>query len=137
PEFPIEIDNTIGIKKDDIILRSILSKAASNEEFGGLSPSGLIAYKDCPLKFYFRYGVKLKEITEVEEHAEANTFGSILHLSLEKLYASFTGKIIKTDDLKEKLALVEETVETSFRSFFDDVAPSGKSILQQEVIKVY
>src|SRR5690606_23017375 len=32
PEFPIEIDNTISIKKDDIILRSILSKAASNEE---------------------------------------------------------------------------------------------------------
>jgi ATP-dependent helicase/nuclease subunit B len=135
--FPEELENVITIQKNEEVLKSIIQKATSNSEFGGLSPSGLISYKECPLKFYFRYGVHLKETKEVEESAEANTFGSILHLSLEKLYQDFTGKIISADNLKEKLKLADETVNACFISFFDNNTPAGKSILQQEVIKVY
>jgi len=136
-DFPEELPNTITIQKNEEVLRSILNKASNNDVFGGLSPSGLISYKDCPLKFYFRYGAHLKETKEVEESAEANTFGSILHLSLEKLYKDFTGKIIASADLGEKLKLADEAVNESFISFFDNNEPFGKSILQQEVIKVY
>jgi ATP-dependent helicase/nuclease subunit B len=50
-----------------------------------LSPSALITYKDCALRFFFRYGVGIKETEDVEESAEANTQGSILHESLEML----------------------------------------------------
>lgn len=135
--FPEELPNVITIHKNDEVLKSILSKASSNEMYGGLSPSGLISYKECPLKFYFRYGAHLKEIKEVEESAEANTFGSILHLSLEKLYKDFTGTVISVPELEEKLKIVDEAVNESFILFFDNNEPVGKSILQQEVIKVY
>ncbi|WP_317899667.1 PD-(D/E)XK nuclease family protein [Aurantibacillus circumpalustris] len=135
--FPEELDNTIIIQKNDEVLKSILSKATSSDQYGGLSPSGLISYKECQLKFYFRYSTHLKETKEVEESAEANTFGSILHLSLETLYKDFTGKIITTNDLQEKLKLADVAVQESFISFFDNTEPVGKSILQQEVIKVY
>lgn len=136
-EFPEELANIITIQKNEEVLKPILNKAASNDEFGGLSPSGLISYKECPLKFYFRYGARLKESKEIEESAEANTFGSILHLSLEKLYTEFTGKIIAASDLTEKLKIADTAVNESFISFFDNNEPVGKSILQQEVIKVY
>ena len=137
PGFPLELKNIIAIQKDENIMERILKKASSIEPFGGLSPSGLIAHKECPLRFYFRYGAGLKEIKEVEESAEANTFGSILHLSLENLYSDFTGKIIHPESLKEQLKKVDLQVNQSFISFFDNNPPSGKSLLQEEVIKVY
>ncbi len=137
PEFPSELENVISIIKDDEILAPIYQKAISNEPFGALSPSGLITFKECALKFYFRYSAKLKETKEVEESAEANTFGSILHLSLENLYKDFTGTILNAGQLKEKLKIVESTVHNSFTSFFDNPEIVGKGILQKEVIKVY
>lgn len=137
PEFPNALDNTITIIKDEDILAPIYSKAISNDAFGALSPSGLITFKECPLKFYFRYSAKLKETKEVEESAEANTFGSILHLSLENLYKESIGQILTEAELKEKLKLTENTVHNSFTTFFDNPDIIGKSILQKEVIKVY
>lgn len=136
-DFPEELKNTITIHKDEEVMSSILKKATSNEQYGGLSPSGLATYKECSLRFYFRYGANLKEVKEVEESAEANTFGSILHLSLENLYRDFTGKVIQPDQLKHQLTKVDAEVNKSFVSFFDNNAPSGKSLLQEEVIKVY
>jgi ATP-dependent helicase/nuclease subunit B len=73
----------------------------------------------------------------VEESAEANTFGSILHLSLENLYKDLIGTVLNTGPLKEKLKSVENTVHNSFTSFFDNRDIIGKGILQKEVIKVY
>lgn len=136
-QFPEALDTAITIHKDEDVLSSILKKAVSNDIFGGLSPSGLTSYKECPLRFYFRYGAGLKETKEVEESAEANTFGSILHLSLEKLYSGFKGRIITAPELKEQLANVASQVNQSFISFFDNNPPAGKSLLQEEVIKVY
>lgn len=136
-DFPEELPNTLVIHKNKEVLRSILEKATKDDMYGGLSPSGLISYKECPLKFYFRYGARLKETKEVEESAEANTFGSILHLSLEKLYQDFTGKVISKEALLAKLKIADTAVNESFISFFDNNEPVGKSILQQEVIKVY
>ncbi len=137
PSFPAELDNTITIIKDDEILAPIYKKATSNEEYRALSPSGLITFKECALKFYFRYSAKLKETKEVEESAEANTFGSILHLSLENLYKEFIGTVLNAEQLKEKLKIVESTVHNSFTSFFDNPEIVGKGLLQKEVIKVY
>ncbi|MDP3555918.1 MAG: PD-(D/E)XK nuclease family protein [Bacteroidota bacterium] len=136
-EFPKELDNVITITKDDDLLLPIYQKAISNQEFGALSPSGLISFKECSLKFYFRYGAKLKETKEVEESAEANTFGSILHLSLENLYKGFIGKILNENELKQKLKQIESIVHESFISFFDNTEIIGKGILQKEVIQVY
>ncbi|MDO9000837.1 MAG: PD-(D/E)XK nuclease family protein [Bacteroidota bacterium] len=136
-QFPKELENVITIIKDEEVLSPIYQKAISNQEFGALSPSGLISFKECSLKFYFRYGAKLKETKEVEESAEANTFGSILHLSLENLYKGFIGKILNENELKEKIKQIESIVHQSFISFFDNSEIIGKGILQKEVIQVY
>ena len=137
PGFQETLNNVISIQKDEEVLASVFKKATSNDTFGALSPSGLLTYKECSLRFYFRYGARLKEIKEVEESAEANTFGSILHLSLESLYKQFVGKIISEEELNGQLKNVDAIVNNSFIFFFDSHAPTGKSLLQQEVIKVY
>lgn len=137
PDFQEKLPNNISITKNEIVLEEILEKARSNDMYRALSPSSLITYKECSLRFYFRYGAKLKETTEIEETAEANTFGSILHLSLEQLYKPFAGKVINSKDLRSALPNIESVVNESFISFFDNHEPAGKSLLQQEVIKVY
>ncbi len=135
--LPQTTSQEIVITKNHDILDVILQKAVSNDLYGGLSPSGLITYKECPLKFYFRYGARLKETKEVEESAEANTFGSILHLSLERLYTPFKNNVISPGVMKDTLKLIDATVNECFSQFFGGNTPAGKSLLQQEVIKVY
>lgn len=137
PDISAKTDNTITVQKNNESLKHIINKSLSNDEFGALSPSSLMMLKECGLKFYFRYGAGLKETVEVEESAEANTFGSILHLSLENLYKEFTGKIIYEEDLQQALKNKKTAVQQSFINFFDGVELSGKRLLQEEVINVY
>lgn len=137
PQLPKEEDYSIRIEKSEAVLRKLREKAISKEEYKGLSPSSLLAFKDCPLRFYFRYSAGLKESEEVEESAESNTMGSILHLSLETLYRDCCGVALSKATLADKKEMVSAVVRNSFISFFDNTEPSGKSLLQEEVIKVY
>lgn len=136
-DVPPALKNSIDIEKTSSSLERIYKKARENDKYSGLSPSSLIMFKECGLRFYFRYGAGLKEIKKVEENAEANTFGSILHLSLESLYTDLTGKVLTSEQLKVQLKRVPETVRKSFAAFFDSDELVGKNILQEEVIKVY
>lgn len=135
--LPAGFKNNINVQKNEKTLELIRKKAFSNEQFSGLSPSSFIVFSDCSLKFYFRYGGGLKGIKEVEESAEANTFGSILHLSLENIYKDLIGKNVGHSDIKQKSNLTEVTVKKAFKENFDTDDLSGKTLLQYEVIKVY
>jgi ATP-dependent helicase/nuclease subunit B len=134
---PSNLTNIISIEKTDSSLEKILKKSLNNDTYSGLSPSSLIVYKECSLKFYFRYAAGLKEIKQVEESAEANTFGSILHLSLEKLYKDFVGEVLDGVKLKKQLQACDAVVKEAFKHYFDTDELSGKNILQFEVIKAY
>jgi RecB family exonuclease len=136
-ELPTATNAGISFIKTPETLSPIISKARDSGPKGALSPSGLMTYKECSLKFYFRYGAHLKETEEVEESAEASTFGSILHLSLENLYKDFINKVLDPFLLKQKIPLIDKVVNESFISFFNNESPVGKNLLQEEVIKVY
>lgn len=58
---------------------------------GYLSPSGLNAFMDCSLKFYFRYIARLGEAEEVSEEIDPLLFGSIIHDALNILYEPYVG----------------------------------------------
>jgi ATP-dependent helicase/nuclease subunit B len=135
---PIFEETDIVIPKTEITLREILERAVRHGEFGGLSPSALITFKDCSLRYYFRYGAGLKELKEVEENAEAGTFGTILHKALELLYTPFLNKPLKAEDMKAIQQKVDETVEAAFKEELKEAGnQKGKSLLQLEVLKVY
>jgi ATP-dependent helicase/nuclease subunit B len=103
-----------------------------------LSPSALITYKDCALRFFFRYGAGIKETEDVEESAEANTQGSILHESLEMLYKPFIGRVLKADNIKECLSKTEESVNLIFQNYFSQrESQFGKNFLQRKVLYEY
>lgn len=131
------LKDVIQISKTEQSLMRIYEKATKNDIYNGLSPSALNTFKDCSLKFYFRYGAGLKETANVEENAESNTFGSILHLSLEELYKDLINLVLKKSDLEKKKSLVKDTVNSSFLRFFETSEIRGKNIIQAEVINSY
>lgn len=51
----------------------------------GLSPSALNKFISCPLDFYYRYVIGLKEEGEIEENIESSTFGTKIHDVLEAI----------------------------------------------------
>lgn len=138
--FPLQIEEKerlIRIPKTDERLSRIYRLSQNSGPFSGLSPSALIAFKSCSLRFYFRYGTGLKEQEEVEESAESNTMGSILHLSLENLYRDLCGQNLQAKQLEAKKSLVGQVVRESFLAFYEAANISGKNLLQEEVLKVY
>lgn len=132
-----EKERLICIPKTPERLLRIYQLATNSGSRSGLSPSALIAFKSCSLRFYFRYGTGLKEQKEVEESAESNTMGSILHLSLENLYRDLCGQNLQAKHLEAKKALVGQVVRDSFLAFYEATNISGKNLLQEEVLKVY
>jgi len=136
--LPASDRNSISISKTDENLAPIIYKLTSNTIYGGLSPSALITYKDCALRFFFRYGVGIKETDDVEESAEANTQGSILHESLEMLYKPFIGKVLNEGNIKECLTKTEESVNLIFQNYFSQrESQFGKNFLQRKVLYEY
>lgn len=59
----------------------------------GISPSSLITYMQCGLKYYYQYVLKIREPEELnpEDVLEANTFGSIFHQTAQFFYEKAKG----------------------------------------------
>ncbi|PLX11023.1 MAG: hypothetical protein C0598_09190 [Marinilabiliales bacterium] len=88
----------INIKKNQRTIDILEEKALK-----GYSPSAINTYLDCSLKFYFQYILKVKKQEEIEVSVESNTFGSIIHDTLEEIYTPFVGKTISVDGLADSL----------------------------------
>ncbi len=136
--LPASSRNVITIPKTETNLAPIHFKLTTDGQYSGLSPSALITYKDCALRFFFRYGVSIKETDDVEESAEANTQGTILHESLELLYKPFIGQVLTEASIKVCLDKTEESVNLIFQNYFSQrESQFGKNFLQQKVLYEY
>ena len=71
----------------------------------GLSPSALSIYLNCSLKYYLRYIVQIKD-ESVEEDVGANDIGTVIHNTLELLFADYLphdgNQVIINKDLFDK-----------------------------------
>ncbi|MFN3551157.1 MAG: PD-(D/E)XK nuclease family protein [Endomicrobiia bacterium] len=78
------------------------------------SVSSLDTYIRCPLKFYFKYVLRLKETEDVFEEPESKDIGNFLHELLKESFEKFVGKEefnIEEDFKKEFLNLFSKKFE--------------------------
>ena len=68
----------------------------------GLSPSALSTYLNCPLKYYLRYIAQIED-NSVEEDTGVNVIGTIIHDTLEFLFADYLPKDGKTQLVDKEL----------------------------------
>ena len=84
----------------------------------GLSPSSIKKYLDCPLDFYNRYVIKLKEPDQVEETMENSTWGNILHLTLKNLFKE--NQLIDLDAIQTIRTQANQQLKKEFELKFPD-----------------
>jgi len=68
-----------------------------------LSPTALTTYILCPLKFFYKHVLSLKEPAEVTEESDSLHIGNIVHAVLENLYRPYIGKVIDKEELLHKI----------------------------------
>jgi ATP-dependent helicase/nuclease subunit B len=84
----------------------------------GLSPSALISYINCPLDFYYRYIIGLREDEEVEELVDDSLMGTFVHKVLENIYDDFKDKKADAEKISGALKNIAPLVEEVFSSKF-------------------
>jgi CRISPR/Cas system-associated exonuclease Cas4 (RecB family) len=88
---------TITIEKDKKV-QSILEKYLDHG-ISTISPTAMISYIECSLRFYFKYVAGIDEPEEVSEVIDAAIFGNLLHLTMKELYEPFKNKAINLSEI--------------------------------------
>ncbi len=121
----------------------IIKGEAVNEKLNkiaitGYSPSALTTYISCPLRFYFSYILRIDTTPVFSNNLEANTFGTVVHDTLEQLYLSLKNKVIEKDNLNSDNAIVQKEVARQFeKSTGNSHFNTGRNLLLFETACKY
>ncbi|MEZ4809735.1 MAG: PD-(D/E)XK nuclease family protein [Allomuricauda sp.] len=133
PEVKMVSPSPLEIFKEAMLSDDI--KAFANN---GFSPTSLTNYVKNPLEFYTRNILKINDVDEVEENIAANTFGTIVHNSLEELYRPLMGQWLTPENLSVAKSQVPTTVKHHFQQSLPGVdIAKGKFLLVYNVIVKY
>ncbi|MEL6916437.1 MAG: PD-(D/E)XK nuclease family protein [Bacteroidota bacterium] len=104
----------------------------------GFSPTSLTNYVRNPVDFYKKSILKIEDIVEVEETVAANTFGTIVHDTLEELYTPLIGQNLGKENLTHLKPKIHTTVQRHFaKSYADGDITRGKNLIAFNVIIRY
>ncbi len=98
-------------EEDFQLVRRLLSQEA-------VSPTLLETYLDCPVKFYFRYLLKLSPPSTIGEY-DPRELGIVVHASLQRYFSPFLGRRydpLRDNDAERLVKLFEEEFEKSVLS---------------------
>ncbi|MBI3134001.1 MAG: PD-(D/E)XK nuclease family protein [Bacteroidetes bacterium] len=103
----------------------------------GLSPSALNKLVACPLDFYYRYILEMRENEQVEENIESSTFGTKIHDVLELIFRkNFLDKNepLNSEALKKEKPHLEKYLREKYlESFTESEIRYGQNRLSFEV----
>ncbi len=130
---------TTETKKLDYIEKSNeLLTLIKNHANKGFSPTSLSNYIRNPLDFYKRNLLHIDNLTAVEETVAANTFGTIIHDTLEEIYTPFIGKYLSADELSKVRVKIKPLVKRHFaKSYLDGDISHGKNLIAFQVATRY
>ncbi|WKK66186.1 PD-(D/E)XK nuclease family protein [Lutimonas zeaxanthinifaciens] len=121
------------INKTDKVIEKLKNRAEK-----GFSPSALMTFIRNPIDFYKRSVLGIKEFKKTEETIAANTFGTIVHDTLEQLYHPYLDAELKSEFLQKMVLKVEKEVEDQFKKTYSIKAvKSGKNLLAFEIAKQF
>jgi len=133
PKISIDPKPLIKIEKDGQFMEDLKAFALQ-----GFSPTSLTNYIRNPIDFYTRNILKINDLEEVEENIAANTFGTIIHDSLEQLYTPLIDQVLTEEHIKTLKKQVPEVVQQHFTKNLSGVDVSkGKFLLVYNVILKY
>lgn len=133
PAIAAVIKSSSSFKKD-VDLMELIRNHAEN----GFSPTSLSNYIRNPIDFYKRNLLRIDDTLEVEETIAANTFGTIVHDTLEDLYTPFLGEYLSPEGLREAKGKIQVFVKKHFaKSYIDGDISRGRNLIAYNVILRY
>ena len=133
PKVPAAKSDLKSIKKTDDVMMRIKDIASK-----GFSPSSLTSYIRNPLDFYYQKILGINTFDDVEETVAHNTFGTIIHNTLEELYTPFVGKFLNIKALSQAKTNIGKLVKKHFvKEFKDGNTTVGKNLIIFEIVKRY
>ncbi len=130
-DFSAGIGKPLILEKNDQILSHIKSYLQK-----GISFTAFNTFLACPLDFYNKYVLGIREEKEVEEDMEDNTLGSIIHHVLEKLYTPYIGQVLKISDFDTMLQKLEQQIVLSCEQHQQNITSEhGKAYLHVALIQ--
>lgn len=105
---------------------------------GGLSPSAINTWLECPKNFFYKYIMGLGEQDEVEEEMESSTFGSIVHKVLEDGLAVFKDRQVNENELRKfKQDLRPRLMQAIDKYYSGSLVETGENYLSAKVAEKY
>ena len=95
------------------------------------SASSINTYLQCPLQFYYRYVLGLKEKEEFQEEPEGANVGTFLHELLKETFEKFIGKKPKIE--REFRFYFFEKFEKNFADFFGKKMKTDSFLLKKVI----
>lgn len=84
----------------------------------GISASSIQKYCTCPLDFYFKYVLKIKEKKKINQHLEPSDWGIGIHKTLENLF--YKGRKIDIYEIKKIKSELNHCMKDTFDQIFVD-----------------
>lgn len=136
------IKNTFAIEKDEQVMACLKEYCGAGKR---LSPTSILNYIDCPMKFCLNYIKGIKPKQEVSEEIDMPTFGTILHRAMEILYTPLISKPSPKEYIKKLIFSpeVDRAVDDAMReecladNNFGDSEYSGQMILVRDIVTSY
>ena len=100
--FSSTAKSSLEIKELSALKANALDRLHYLIEEKGLSPSALSTYLNCPLKYYLRYIAEIED-NSVEEDTGVNVIGTIIHDTLEFIFADYLTKDGKQQIIDKEL----------------------------------
>ncbi|PCJ95316.1 MAG: hypothetical protein COA50_08890 [Flavobacteriaceae bacterium] len=133
PKIQAAIKKRELIPKNEALIQEIKKLAEK-----GFSPSSLTNYIRNPIDFYKQSILGINNVLEVEENVAANTFGTIVHDTLEELYTPFIGTYLTKEKLNALKPIITQIVITHFtKSYPDGDITKGKNLIAFNVVLKY
>jgi ATP-dependent helicase/nuclease subunit B len=95
------------------------------------SATALDTYLICPLRFYYRYVLELKEKEEVSEGIDPLDVGNLVHRSLAEFFKPLVGRNLKKEDLDAQK--LEKTVEEVFSKSYGEKVKGSAYLVKRQV----
>jgi hypothetical protein len=133
PKAGTVVQATPKIHKNRELLDRLQARAAS-----GFSPTALSRYIADPMEFYRKNLLGIQDSDEVEETIAANTFGTVIHDTLECLYLPLVNQVLTNEHITHmKDAAPTELQHAFHKHYLKGSVARGKNLIALEVMKKY
>lgn len=108
----------VSAAKDEDVMQKLAKIAAK-----GFSPSALNEYIGCPMRYYYRYIVGLRD-ESLDDSLDAKQFGTCVHKVLQDIYTPYIGNRVDPKGLSDALANIKTLMNDAFGTYYRHGRPT-------------